>query len=391
MAISWVTRWKYEMAAAPTKPGIWRLKDGGYFVRAQFGSRVLKDASLPEAIATRAELSTPPPIAPRRKPLFSVFAVQLLEEKLTRNEIESAATRDNWNGALKDYLIPAFGLMPLDQIQHVDISDWTATVAGWIKNGKPSLKDSAKDVSLAPSTANGWLRILRTILNEAVVRFDLGRNPYDGIKPFKEPRAYTAEEPNSLSPDQVRLWLRLAAEKYPQHYAMMVLGFVTGRRPGELRALRRNVDVLWHKNQVLIRRSHSRKQEVMDRTKTGRDLVLHLPDEIMATLKEHVATLPAGPMRDSDLLFPSTTGNIRSRSGLDKPFAALLKEIGVGHTVTPRAMRRSFQDLAREAQVQGLVTRSISGHRTETMQDHYSTVMAHEQRVAVDKIMGLVR
>lgn len=36
-------------------------------------------------------------------------------------------------------------------------------------------------------------------------------------------------------------------------------------------------------------------------------------------------------------------------------------------------MRRTFQDLARAAQVNDLVTRAVSGHATEAMHHHYST------------------
>ena len=45
-------------------------------------------------------------------------------------------------------------------------------------------------------------------------------------------------------------------------------------------------------------------------------------------------------------------------------------------------MRRTFQDLARAAEVKDLVTRAISGHATETMQHHYSTVAAEEKKQA---------
>ena len=34
-ATQWVKRWRYEMAQKPVRPGIWRLKDGGFFVRAR--------------------------------------------------------------------------------------------------------------------------------------------------------------------------------------------------------------------------------------------------------------------------------------------------------------------------------------------------------------------
>jgi hypothetical protein len=65
-------------------------------------------------------------------------------------------------------------------------------------------------------------------------------------------------------------------------------------------------------------------------------------------------------------------------------------EVGITKKLTQRALRRTFNDLARAAQVNDLVTRSISGHLTETMQRHYSTVNGGEQREALAKVIRLV-
>jgi hypothetical protein len=54
-------------------------------------------------------------------------------------------------------------------------------------------------------------------------------------------------------------------------------------------------------------------------------------------------------------------------------------------------MRRTFQDLARAAEVRDIVTRSISGHSTEAMQRHYSTVSGKEQREGLAKVVSLAR
>lgn len=59
------------------------------------------------------------------------------------------------------------------------------------------------------------------------------------------------------------------------------------------------------------------------------------------------------------------------------------------HLITPRAMRRTFQDLDRAAEVRDLVTRSISGHATEEMQRHYSTVGETEQRDGLARVVSL--
>jgi hypothetical protein len=54
-------------------------------------------------------------------------------------------------------------------------------------------------------------------------------------------------------------------------------------------------------------------------------------------------------------------------------------------------MRRTFQDLARAAEVRDIVTRSISGHSTEAMQRHYSTVSGKEQREGLAKVVELAK
>jgi hypothetical protein len=47
--------------------------------------------------------------------------------------------------------------------------------------------------------------------------------------------------------------------------------------------------------------------------------------------------------------------------------------------------------LARAAEVESVVTRSISGHLTEQMQLHYSTVNPDEQRRSIGKVIDLMQ
>jgi hypothetical protein len=131
------------------------------------------------------------------------------------------------------------------------------------------------------------------------------------------------------------------------------------------------------------------RQDVMDRTKTGRNQRLALPRELMEILRWRVAKLPRGPMRESDLLFPSARGGFRARTVLRKPFAAVARSIGLEKRITPRAMRRTFQDLARAAEVRDIVTRAVSGHATETMQRHYSTVSPLEMRDGLARVLSI--
>ena len=94
-------------------------------------------------------------------------------------------------------------------------------------------------------------------------------------------------------------------------------------------------------------------------------------------------------MRESDLLFPSETGGFRSPTVLDKPFKDICQHLSLGKKVTPKAMRRTFQDLARRAAVDGLVQRSICGHLTEEMTERYSSVAQAEVQAALGKVVSL--
>ena len=83
------------------------------------------------------------------------------------------------------------------------------------------------------------------------------------------------------------------------------------------------------------------------------------------------------------------TGEFRAASCLDRPFDVVCTRIGLKKEITARAMRRTFNDLCRRAQVESVVTRSISGHATEQMKQHYETVNVEEKRQSLAKVISL--
>ena len=144
----------------------------------------------------------------------------------------------------------------------------------------------------------------------------MSRDPIAGIEDIDTSThfTYSEEQPNSLLVEEVPLFLGGIRRLYPQHFGMVALGFATGLRPSSLRPLRRQgpeADVRWEEGVVLVRRSHTRHDEVMEATKQKTRYRITLPDDLMAILRWHVDRLPPGPMRDSELLFPSETGGFR--------------------------------------------------------------------------------
>ncbi len=275
-----------------------------------------------------------------------------------------------------------FGNLNMDEIRRSDVVEWRGRVAEQVKAGK-----------LSPRTANGWLRILRGVINAYVFEAELDRNPVLGVKDFDTSTCptYTEEEPNSLLLSELRVFLSMLCTHHPAHFAMSALGFAIGARPSLLRPLRRKgkeADILWDRGIVLIRRSQTVGDEVMNKTKTGLRQRIALPRDLMEIREWHVGRL-TGPMSESDLLFPSETGGFRATTALTKPFADVAKRMKLSKAITARAMRRTYQDLCRAAEVEDKVTRAISGHATQEMQDHYSTFGEEEIRRNLGKVVSM--
>src|SRR5262245_22218689 len=89
---TWVKRWRYEMEAKSTRPGIWKLKGGGYLIRARLTdprtgkeyqrTTVLRGErlSIRDAVRVQDQLrsDTREQIeAPRSMPLWSAYAASL--------------------------------------------------------------------------------------------------------------------------------------------------------------------------------------------------------------------------------------------------------------------------------------------------------------------------
>jgi integrase len=393
----WILRWRSWIAPKPSKPGVWRRKEGGFLVRARVVDartgklREVKftveaeDATeafmrLQDALR-RVREGASQPQAPM--PTFSAFAASLFEDKVKAGDIKSAAGRVKWAQCLEHHLLPAFGNLLLDQLRHADVARWRVRMAEKINDG-----------TYSPHTINSHLNVMRVIVKAAAVQFELARNPMDGIRNFDvSEHGYTEEEPNSLTVEEMPAFLAKMRELCPQHFAFVCLGFFLGHRPSTLRPLRRSgptPDVLLGEGLLLIRQSHTEGDEVMATTKTKIRQRITLPPLLVDILRWHIATQLSTPeQRASMLLFPAEDGRFRTRSALKKPFATVGTAIGLKKHVSPKAMRRTFQDLARAAQVKDIVTRAISGHATETMQHHYSTVAAEEKQQAIAKVIEL--
>lgn len=408
-------------------PGIFEVKSGGWFARARlkdprtgYQVEICQQLEAADAASASAWLEVEkrkiregvPTEKPKRE-RFSEYAARFVERHTKRGELRSAKTRERWAYTLEHHLLPALGAYFVDAIDKALIEDqigkWAdAIVPDWMeqrrkpqpalkrprKNARPPAEPrSRKPRKYSPNTINGWLSILRVILAAAAEELQLPRDPMALVKDLDTSthRTYTEEEPNSLRPEDAPRFVAEIKRRYPQHYAMVALGLATGLRPSSMRALRRRgptPDVLWDTGEILVRRSVT-LGEAMERTKTAKDQRLALPPALVQVLRRHTMQYQEEKQRESFLLFPSETGGFRSASVLDKPFREVSRAIGLTYKVTPRAMRRTFDDLARRANIRYVVAKAVAGWSTGRMHEHYATVGSDEMRASLAKVIKL--
>ena len=313
MRTQWINRYDTIVAARPVKPGVWRRREGGFVIRTRIVDprtakqkeirRVLPQATLQDAIdelsRERLAILDGGPQKTPEKIRFRDYAQKLLDKKVAIGQIRSAASRQRWRMDL-NRINPVLGDIFMTEINRADVLKYHEHLAALVTNGKYS-----------PRTCLGTMKtvkvIVRTYTNENE-RQDL----VTGIPGFdlSVRRTYTRQEPNSLRPNETETFLGALAQRFPQHLTMVTLGFALGLRPSSLRALHKE-DIIWSDGGWLLnRRSHTLGTEVMERTKIGKDTEVPLTPELLSMLKEHIEKMPAGPMRESNLLFPNQDGSI---------------------------------------------------------------------------------
>ena len=351
-----------------------------------------EDITLEDAVRKQAELERTIRRGGRELAMqrmsYATYVASLLARKLASGKLATPSSRRGWTDTQDLHLVPTFGDWSLGAIKRIDIEDWKTSQAKLLIK-----RPGHKPTPISPHTVNQRLRVLLATLRAAVGELDLSYDPTRGVEPLDTSthETFTEEEPNSLTVDELRGFLVHARVLYPQHFAMLALGVATGRRPSELRPLRRmgpTPDLRWQEGVLLVRQSQT-LGGVVTKTKTGRRLRIPLPTDLLDILAWHVDQLPPGAMRDSELLFPSTSGGWRSPTCLDKPIRRIAKAAGISKHLSSKFMRRTFQDLGRAADVHDLVVRAISGHTTRQMQDHYSSVAPTEVRDGLAKVMSL--
>jgi integrase len=240
---------------------------------------------------------------------------------------------------------------------------------------------------MAAATVKNCLRMLKMVLADAVVDFELPRSPAERIRNFPMRRRLD-EEANSLEADELGKVLACFRESEPEHYPLALTLALTGIRYGEATALKwSDVD----EQDGLIRVARAQWKGHVSTTKTGVIRTVPLVPELATALREQrnrqLAEQSAGLAEG--WIFTKSDGRLLPKSALRWPLIRVLERVGIKRRFTRHGFRFTFNNLSRRVAGE-IVTRSITGHVTQAMTEHYSHVGREEKLRAAGSIVQLV-
>ena len=287
------------------------------------------------------------------------------------------SSRARYADTLDRHILPTLGELVLDAISPEDVHKWFGTLAG----------------EYAATTANGCLRLFKTVMADATAQYSLPRDPTRRMRavPVRRAAEQASDEPvNLLTAEELGRFMAALQTRWPQWYALVFTQFATARRFGEVSALRWE-DIDEERGVIKIRRAQWRG--IVSTTKTDRPVAVPLTDELRQVIRAWRQELVRKQHRHlaTGWLFPSQKGTPHiNASCMRKAFLDCLEMIGVARRFSSHGLRRTANDLLRRVAT-GEVTRAITGHMTAAMTEHYSHVDAGEKKTAVEGMLRLVR
>ena len=288
-------------------PGIFKTGQNQFLVRARWtdpktGKRKTREAvvdseDIQDAIKKLAQVKGVAPSKPGTRPLFKSFAKQWLKKHSAKREL-APSTKARYINALA-HLSATFGDYFVDAIDKESIEEWQV--------------ESKKDNS--NYTVNGWLRVLRLVLDRAVDQQLVASNAARRTPTLKEGRTKGARGVSFTLPEFrefIRVTQKLQGESVSEDVARQILIIAwTGMRMGESLALQfDHVDG----NELRIERSVWGRIEKETKTDDPRRVTMVGPlKEVIAEQRKWLVTTQH-PGLASGLIFPANPGAARAGS-----------------------------------------------------------------------------
>lgn len=283
-------------------------------------------------------------------------------------------TRADNMEVLASRVLPQLGHIPVGELKRAHIVQWRT----WSEGQK-----TEKGEQYAAGTLGLWWRVLRGMLGDLIVDYELSTNLVFKVKAPRsnKPRVRTEA---ALTAEQLGTLLAVVQARNPGFYTETYVLAFSGCRPGELYALTwADVDI--EGNRLVI--SKSVVQGKLGKPKNGKPRIVALTDGMRAVLEAHKASKPGLP---GALLFPSDSGTYRSDTSLHHMLDACGQKAGIEFRVGPQVLRYTANTLLREAGVADEIVRARLGHSTREMGHLYFKGHIDAQKEAVERIQAAV-
>jgi integrase len=318
--------------------------------------------------------------AARRARVFEDYANRWLE---SLHDLRPT-TRESYRTSLDTHLIPAFGMLPIDELTTEVVREWHGSYG----NRTPTARAHA-------------YAVLKAILGQAVDDELIARNPCR-IKGASRARVSRTAEVLTLSE-----LLALVDAMPAKHRALTLLCGMCGLRFGEAVALRRrDIDLEGGLLQVTRTAVRAGGAKSTNKPKTPESLrTVAMPPVVASAIRSH---LRAQPVTGRDgLVFPGADGKLLAPSALygRKPRVEMrgtkaYAKAGYGFYAAREAIDRPtlhWHDLRRTAATLGAQAgatvremQSRLGHATPSMALHYQGASAERDRSIADRLQAMV-
>ncbi len=314
----------------------------------------------------------------------SQYAASWMQFKARKLRVASAR---QYAHSLDEFIVPAIGDYYIDALNPKIVRDWLTSTAERVNPRTNEL--------YAPDSVNAHFRVLRTMLRDAAGDYEL-RDPTYRVS-ILENHEKGKRKARTLTGKELADFMTTMLQQRPKHYPMTMVAFLTGMRFSEYSALRWE-DIQEQDDLILLRRSQVRG--FISSTKNTEPRVIPMDEE--GVIKDALRRqrqwllkiqkrkgLKSGYVRGfaEGWVFPSRSGALSYPSLLDKPFEKVGKAICLGRKITSHDCRRTFNTLARQAQVPDRLIQSIIGHHSDEMTERYDRVEIGERRQAIGQVI----
>lgn len=301
-------------------------------------------------------------------------------DKVARLSLKNS-TRRGYQLILQAHLLPEFGSIRLNEITSRNIGDF---IYGCFKKG------------LRSGTVKNMKNCLSAILRHANATDGyIAGNPARGVSVPKPEEETAAREPDPLTWEEREHLESMFQELHPRYYPLVLCGFRTGLRIGELIGLQWG-DIDFFNKLLLVQKNVTRGKVTTPKSRSSKRPV-RMTAQLVTVLQEHKAAMKAEKMRKGwasfpEWVFPNEEGGFLSYPNLvHRVWNRAFEKSGLRRR-TPHDMRHTYATLRLSKGDNLAEVAKEMGHSTPqiTYQTYYKWLPT-ESRSNIDELDGAGR